>query len=82
MADDDTIVAEFDLLGTNTGRFLGMTPTGRSFRVPVIAVFSFAGDRITNERVYLDGASLLRQIGLEELLPLAGTESATVADFR
>jgi len=82
VADDDTIVAEFDLLGTNTGRFLGMTPTGRSFRVPVIAVFSFAGDRITNERVYLDGASLLRQIGLEELLPLAGTESATVADFR
>ncbi len=32
------------------------------FRSAVIAVF-FAGDRITNERVYLDGASLLRQIG-------------------
>ncbi len=72
VADDDTVITEFDLIGTNTGPFLGLEPTGRSFRVPTIAVFSFRGDRITNERVYLDGASLLRQIGREELLPLAG----------
>lgn len=72
VADDDTVITEFDLIGTNTGPFLGLEPTGRSFRVPTIAVFSFDGDRITNERVYLDGASLLRQIGREELLPLAG----------
>jgi steroid delta-isomerase-like uncharacterized protein len=82
VADDDTIVAEFDLLGTNTGPFLGMEPTGRAFRVPVIAVFGFDGDRISNERVYLDGASLLRQIGREELLPLAGTGSLSSADLR
>lgn len=74
VADDDTIIAEFDLLGTNTGEFLGMPPTGLAFRLAVIAVFAFDGDRITNERVYLDGASLLRQIGRPELLPLAGTE--------
>ena len=64
VADDDTVVAEFDLLGTNTGEFLGLAATGRTFRMPVIAVFVFApdDDRITNERVYLDTASLLRQI--------------------
>src|SRR3546814_1886166 len=50
LADDDTVITEFDLLGTNTGEFLGLPPTGRSFRVPVIAVFAFDGDRITNER--------------------------------
>lgn len=82
VADDDTVVSEFDLLGTNTGEFLGMPPTGEAFRVPVIAVFSFDGDRITNERVYLDGASLLRQIGREELLPLAGTTSFSAAHMR
>lgn len=82
VADDDTIVSEFDLLGTNTGEFLGLPPTGRSFRVAVIAVFTFHDDRITNERVYLDGASLLRQIGHEALLPLAGTESFTATDMR
>jgi steroid delta-isomerase-like uncharacterized protein len=82
VAEDDTIVAEFDLLGTNTGPFLGMEPTGKAFRVPVIAVFQFDGDRITNERVYLDGASLLRQIGREELLPLAGTETFSASAMR
>jgi steroid delta-isomerase-like uncharacterized protein len=74
VADDDTIIAEFDLLGTNTGEFYGLPPTGKSFRVPVIAVFFFDGERIVNERVYLDGASLIRQIGQSDLLALAGTE--------
>jgi steroid delta-isomerase-like uncharacterized protein len=80
--DDDTVVAEFDLLGTNTGPFAGMPPTGRGFRVAVIAVFVFDGDRITNERVYLDAASLIRQIGHEELLPLAGVEGFAAAQMR
>jgi steroid delta-isomerase-like uncharacterized protein len=82
VADDDTVISEFDLLGTNTGEFLGQPPTGKAFRVAVIAVFTFDGDRITNERVYLDGASLLRQIGHEDLLPLAGTASFGAADMR
>jgi len=82
VADDDTIISEFDLLGTNTGEFMGLEPTGRSFRVAVIAVFCFDGDRITNERVYLDGASLLRQIGRPELLPFAGTEDFSATDMR
>ena len=69
VADDDTIVSEFDLLGTNLGAFLGGAPTGKSFRVPVIAVFFFDGDKITNERVYLDLVSLLTQIGRTDLLP-------------
>lgn len=82
VADDDTVISEFDLLGTNTGEFLGMAPTGRTFRVPVIAVFSFDGELITNERVYLDSASLLRQIGHEDLLPIAGVEDFSAADMR
>jgi steroid delta-isomerase-like uncharacterized protein len=82
VADDDTVVSEFDLLGTNLGEFLGLPPTGQAFRVPVIAVFTFDGDRITSERVYLDGASLLRQIGREELLSLAGTTDFSAAHMR
>jgi steroid delta-isomerase-like uncharacterized protein len=79
VAHDDTIIAEFDLLGTNTGEFYGQTPTGKSFRVAVIAVFFFDGDRIVNERVYLDGASLIRQIGQDNLLALAGTEASLLS---
>jgi len=72
VADDDTVISEFDLLGTNTGEFLGGPPTGRSFRVPVVAVFFFEGDRIVNERVYLDTLSLITQIGRTDLVALAG----------
>jgi steroid delta-isomerase-like uncharacterized protein len=67
-SDDDTVIAEFELLGTNTGPLLGQPPTGKAFRVPAIAVFFFEGDRITNERVYLDIASMFGQIGRLELL--------------
>jgi predicted ester cyclase len=76
VGDDDTITTEFDLVGTYTGEFLGHPPTGRSFRVPTIAVFYFAGDRIVNERVYLDSASLLRQIGRMEILTGVGRSKA------
>lgn len=67
---DDAVIVEFDLLGTNTGEFYGLPPTGKAFRVPVIAVFSFTGERITNERIYFDAASLVTQIGRSELLAL------------
>jgi len=70
VADDDTVISEFDLLGTNLGEFHGGPPTGKAFRVPTIAVFSFEGALITNERVYLDLASLLTQIDRRDLLTM------------
>jgi steroid delta-isomerase-like uncharacterized protein len=70
---DDAVIVEFDLLGTNLGEFYGMPPTGKVFRVPIIAVFFFDGERITNERIYFDSASLVTQIGRGELLALVGT---------
>jgi steroid delta-isomerase-like uncharacterized protein len=69
---DDAVITEFDLLGTNLGAFYGLPPTGKSFRVPVIAVFFFDEDRITNERIYFDSASLLTQIGRGQLIAGAG----------
>jgi hypothetical protein len=39
--------------------------------VPIIAVFFFDDDRITNERIYFDSASLVTQIGRGGLLALA-----------
>ncbi len=70
----DAVIVEFDLLGTNLGEFYGLPPTGKSFRVPIIAVFFFDGDRILNERVYFDSASLVTQIGRGELLAVVGEQ--------
>ncbi len=73
---DDAVIVEFDLLGTNLGEFYGLPPTGKAFRVPLIAVFFFDGDRIINERIYFDTASLVTQIGRGELLAWPGTSMA------
>ena len=75
VSDDDTIIAEFDLLGTNLGEFMGAAPTGKAFRVPTIAVFFFDGELITNERVYLDFVSLRTQIGRGDLLEFLATQA-------
>src|SRR3954464_4505702 len=76
---DDAVIVEFDLLGTNLGEFHGLPPTGKAFQVPIIAVFFFGADgdddRIINERIYFDSASLVTQIGRAELLALAGHRS-------
>ena len=60
----DAVIVEFDLLGTHGGDFLGVAPTGRQFRTPMIALFEFDDDRIVCERVYFDPGSILRQLGM------------------
>ncbi len=67
---DDGVIVEFDLLGTHKGPLRGVIPpTGKAFRCRMAAVFLFEGDRIVCERVYFDGATILRQLGLVPDLP-------------
>jgi len=61
---DDAVIVEFDLLGTHTGDFLGVAPTGNTFRARMAAIFEFEGDRITCERIYFDSGTVLRQLGI------------------
>jgi steroid delta-isomerase-like uncharacterized protein len=63
---DDGVVVELDLLGTHLGALAGMEPTGKPFRVRMLALFLFEdeGDGIVCERVYFDSGAILRQIGL------------------
>jgi steroid delta-isomerase-like uncharacterized protein len=67
-AADGAVIAEFDLLGTHEGELRGIPATGRTFRVPMIAVFEFGDaarpEGITCERVYFDSTSMLTQLGV------------------
>jgi carboxymethylenebutenolidase len=53
-------------------------PTYKYFEVPTISIVTFEGDKIANEHVYWDQATVLVQIGLMErnCLPVVGLESA------
>jgi len=61
---EDTVIVEFDLLGTHLGSLTGEEPTGRTFRCPMVALFEFTdgGDRIVCERVYFDAETIYGQL--------------------
>ena len=63
---DAGVIVEFELMGTHRGPLRGVPPTGRDFTCRMIALFLFddGSDRIVCERVYFDGATILRQLGL------------------
>lgn len=60
---DDAVIVEGRSVGTHRGEFLGIPPTGRRMDVRACVVYRFDGDRMTNETVYFDLATQLRQLG-------------------
>ena len=56
----------------------GVKPTGKRVEIPLVAIVKFRGDKLYNEHIYWDQASVLVQIGLlkAEGLPVAGVETA------
>jgi steroid delta-isomerase-like uncharacterized protein len=61
---DGAVLVEAVVRGTHTGPLGNLPPTGRSFELPILAVFVFDDDRLVCERVYFDTATTLRQLGL------------------
>jgi steroid delta-isomerase-like uncharacterized protein len=58
--------AELVLVGTHTGDFVGIPATGRSVRVPYVAVYDLADDKITALRLYGPAAGLVQQLTASE----------------
>ncbi len=56
----------------------GLSPTGRTVRLPVVVVMGFEGDKVAYEHIYWDQASLLVQVGALDPggLPVSGVEQA------
>jgi carboxymethylenebutenolidase len=56
----------------------GVKPTGKFVEVPLIAIVRFRGDKLYNEHIYWDQASVLVQIGLldPKNLPVSGIEAS------
>ena len=59
---DDAVITEFWLLGTHRGRLGSLEPTGRQFKVRMMAFYMFEGTGLVCERVYFDSGAILRQI--------------------
>ena len=66
---DDAVIIEGLITGTHDGEWAGIPPTGRRVEVPAAAIFEFDEDRLLCEKVYMDFAAVLTEIGV---LPAIG----------
>ena len=61
---DDVLVTWGHLAGTSGGDWMGVPPSGGTFRVPFTNVTTFADGRMAGETIYFDLATLCEQAGL------------------
>lgn len=61
---DDAVLVEAVVRGTHLGPLRSLPPTGRSWELPILAVFVFEEDRLQCERVYFDSLTTMRQLGI------------------
>jgi len=50
---DGQAALEADFVGTHTGEFLGIPPTGKSVQIPYCVVYDLQDDKITALRAYI-----------------------------
>jgi steroid delta-isomerase-like uncharacterized protein len=69
LIDGDSAAQAVTLEGTDSGQFLGLPPTGKSFRIPAALLYDFKDGLIARERRIYDFTGLLVQIGLLKAKP-------------
>jgi steroid delta-isomerase-like uncharacterized protein len=69
LIDGDSVAQVLTIEGTDEGQFLGLPPTGKSFRVPAVFLYELKDGQIARERRIYDFTGLLMQVGLLKAKP-------------
>jgi len=69
LIDGDSVAQILTIEGTDDGQFLGLPPTGKSFRVPAVFLYELKDGQIARERRIYDFTGLLLQVGLLKAKP-------------
>ena len=64
VAEGDRVVVRWTGLGTHSGEFMGIPPTGRSFTIAGIDVIRFENGRMAEHWHVVDQLALMQQLGL------------------
>lgn len=64
----EVVAAQWVMRGTNTGRFMGLPPSGRAVSLPGADFIETADEKITSVRGYFDSGVLPQQLGLQALV--------------
>jgi steroid delta-isomerase-like uncharacterized protein len=68
-ADEDRVVVQFVLEGTQHGEFEGIAPTGKTVRTLGLTSYRFTERRIAEVLVLADFVTVLRQLDVLPMLP-------------
>jgi steroid delta-isomerase-like uncharacterized protein len=69
LIDGDRAVLSALFIGTDSGGFMGLTPTGRHVTIPIVCIYELKDGLITRERRIYDFTSVLLQIGALKAKP-------------
>mgnify|MGYP001164949964 CR=1 FL=1 len=61
--DETSVAMTADYSGTSKGKYNERAPTGKTFKVRLVVIFQFEGNKIKSETIYFDLASQLTQLG-------------------
>jgi steroid delta-isomerase-like uncharacterized protein len=67
--DGDRAAQFATLTGTDLGGFMGLPPTGKPFRIPIVYLFTFDDRHIVHERRIYDFTGMLVQLGVLKAKP-------------
>lgn len=59
---EDQAMVEGEIVGTHIGEFAGVPATGKAVRVPLCVVYDLDDGLIKRARIYLEMATLMRQL--------------------
>lgn len=62
--EGSSVVMQADYIGTHKGQYRNFEPTGKSFKLRLVNIIDFNGDKMSRETIFMDLASQLRQLGL------------------
>jgi steroid delta-isomerase-like uncharacterized protein len=68
--DGDRVVWIGDIHGTDTGGFMGLPPTNKAFRLPLVFVCTLRDGLIVHEQRIYDFTGMLLQIGVLKAKPV------------
>ena len=69
VVDGDRVVSWVTMRGTNSGKWHGVPPTGRSVVIRSAVMHRIEGGRIVEDWVVTDGFGFFHQLGLVDALP-------------
>ena len=67
--DGDRVAISAFMSGTDSGGFMGLPPTGRSFRLPVVFLLVVRDGYVVHDRRVYDFTGLLVQVGVLKAKP-------------